>query len=117
MPDAVTEIRPHAQALHIGVKKRALDEAATKRLIDDVLGAAAQTPHLPIVLDMGNVTFAPSVALGGLVQLTKSLKLDGRRLALVHVNQNVLGSIKVTNLHELLQIQDSLEQVLAAKTK
>ncbi len=117
MPDSVTEIRPHPQALIIVVKKRALDAPTTDSLMDDVLSAAAQTPGVPVVLDMTQVRFAPSVALGALVQMTKSFKLDGRRLVLIGVEPNVLGSMRVTNLHTLLEIYHSIDQVVKPASK
>ena len=52
----------------------ALDQF-TQALVDELLTAAAVTPSVPIVLDLSTVKFAPSVALGALVQLTKSLAL------------------------------------------
>ena len=112
MSDEVTEVRPHELALVIAVKKRSLDGSTTLKLTDDVLSLAAQTPNLPIVLDMSQVRFAPSVALGALVQMSKSFKLDGRRLALIGVDPNVMGSIRVTNLHTLLEICNSIEQAI-----
>jgi anti-anti-sigma factor len=112
MSEPVTETRAHEQALVMIVKKRALDDSATRRLTDEVLSAAGQTPALPIVLDMTHVKFAPSVALGALVQLSKSFKLDGRRLALIGVDSNLLSSIRVTNLHTLLEICNSIDAVI-----
>ncbi len=108
----VTEIQPHERALLILVKKAALDEAATRELADDVLTAAAQRPGVPIVLDLSRVRFAPSVALGVLVQLSRSFKLDGRRIALIGVEERVLGAIRITQLHRALEIGDTLEQVV-----
>lgn len=114
MPDdSVTEIQPHDQVLLIAVHKRSLDEASTRRLVDDVLTAAGRTPRVPIVLDLSHVRFAPSVALGSLVQLAKSFKLDRRRIALIGVDQRILQTIRVTQLHEVLEVRDSLEQVIA----
>jgi anti-anti-sigma factor len=114
MSEPVTEIVSNPQAVVIVVRKRALDENSSRRLSEEVMEAAAATPRLPVVLDMARVRFAPSVALGELVQLSKSFKLDGRRLALINVEPNVLGVIHVTNLHTILQIHDTLQQVLDA---
>ena len=108
----VTEILPHDQALHIVVRKRSLDEVSTRVLIDDVLTAAAEKPGVPIVLDMSKVRFAPSVALGSLVRLSKSFRLDHRRIALIGLDKRVLEAIRVTHLHTILEIHDTLEQVL-----
>lgn len=110
---AVTEVRPHEKVILIAVKKRSLDEESTRRLYDDVLTAAAARPALPVVLDMTFVRFAPSVALGQLVQLSKGLTLDGRRLVLFGIDGRVMDAIRVTQLHQVLEIHETLEQVLA----
>ena len=112
MPDSVTEIVTHDRVLLIRVLKRSLNEASSRRLSEEVMEAAAATPKLPVVLDIGAVRFAPSVALGELVQLSKSFKLDGRRLALINVESNVLCAIHVTNLHTVLEIHNTVDQVI-----
>lgn len=112
MPDTVTTIQPHEQVLLIAVEKRSLDELTTSRLEDEVLTAAAARPGVPLVLDMARVRFAPSVALGSLVRLTRSLKLEKRRIALIRIAPQVLDTIRVTQLHQVLEIHDNLEQVL-----
>ena len=109
--EAVTEIQPHEKVLLIVVRKRSLTDEATRELVDDVLTAATERRGVPIVLDLSQVRFAPSVALGSLVQLSKSLTIDGRRLALVGVHQRLMGAIRVTQLHTVLDIHDTVEQV------
>lgn len=111
--ELVTEIQAHDQVLLIAVLKRSLDEASTRQLVDDVLTAAGRRPRVPIVLDLSRVRFAPSVALGSLVQLAKSFELDRRRIALIGVDRRILKTIRVTQLHELLEIRDTLVQVIA----
>jgi anti-anti-sigma factor len=117
MNDAVTEVRPHDQALLIAVLKRSLDSVATQTLIEDVLVAAAATPRLPIVLDMSQVRFAPSVALGAIVQLNKGFKLDGRKLILIRVHPNVLSSMQVTNLNAVLETHETLDKAIQAQSQ
>ena len=112
MSEPVTAVQPHDQVLLISIQKRALDDAATRQLIEDVMSEAVTRPRVRIVLDMSRVRFAPSVALGGLVQLSKSFRLDGRRLAIIHVDPQVLGSMHVTNLHNILEIHTDLDQML-----
>ncbi len=72
---------------------------------------------MPIVLDMSRVKFAPSVALGSLVHLSKSFRLEGRRVALIGVDQRVRGTIQVTQLHKVLEIHDTIAQLLATPPK
>lgn len=113
--DQIIEITPHDGLLHIVVQKRSLTAATTETLTDSILGAAAQHPHLPIVLDLGTVTFAPSVALGALVQMSKSFSIDGRRIALVGVHPRVMEAIKVTRLDTVLEIHDTIDDIPRTK--
>ena len=108
----VANIQPHEQVLLIAVQKRSLDEESARQLADKVLTAAATRPCVPIVLDMSQVRFAPSAALGSLVRLSRSFKLDGRRLVLIGVDTRVLGAIKVTRLDAVLEIYGTLERAL-----
>ncbi len=113
----VTEIRPHEQALLVFIQRTSLDEMSTRTLVDDVLDAAAEKPHVPIVLDLSRVRFAPSGSLGLLVQLSKGFKLDGRRIAMIGFHKQVLETIRVTRLDAVLEIHDTLEQVLGSAPK
>ena len=109
----VTEIVPNDSVLHIKVLKRSLDDESTRTLVDDVLVAASQVGRVPIVLDMGLVKFAPSVALGSLVQLSKSFTFEQRRIALINIDRRVRETIQVTQLHKVLEIHDTLDKVIA----
>ncbi len=113
----VTEVLPHEQVLHIAVRRRSLDATTTETLVDDVETAAAQRPGVPVVLDLTALKFAPSVALGSLVQLSKSFRLDGRRIALIGVGHRIRDPIRVTRLHEVLEIHDTIQQVIDASPK
>jgi anti-anti-sigma factor len=82
-------------------------------LIDGVLNAASQRSGVPIVIDMSAVRFAPSVALGAFVQLSKSLKMEKRRIGLFGVERRVYNTMRVTQLNKVLEIHDTLDQFLA----
>lgn len=115
--EAVTEIVPHDEVLLVAVRKRSLDEASTRALVEEVLAAAAQRPRVPVVLDMAQVKFAPSVALGSLVQLHRDLSLDGRRIGLIGLDRRVREVLRVTQLDKFLPIHSSLERAVAAPPK
>jgi anti-anti-sigma factor len=110
--DDVTEVQPHDQLLLIAVRKSKLDEMATEQMVEDVYVASAARPSVPIVLDLAKVRFAPSVALGALAKLSRSFQLDGRRVALINIDRRVRGAIKVTGLHNVLEIHERVEDVL-----
>lgn len=113
MPDgAVTRIEPHDDVLHIAILKRSLDEASAQQLAEDVMTAAVNRPHVPVVLDLNQVKFAPSVALGVLVRLSKSFQLDKRRITMIRIDPRVMGTIRVTQLHQVLEVYPTLDHVL-----
>lgn len=109
----VFEIQPHDRVLLVLVRKRILDDPSAKELADGVLTAAAQTPQIPVVLDLSQVRFAPSVALSSLVQLTNSFKFDQRQIMIIGLDRRLRETVRVTQLHRVLTIHDNLEQVLA----
>lgn len=111
MPDAVTEIVPNEKYLVVRVLKSALDDASTSQLLEDVQTAAPDKPGVPIVIDLGGVKFAPSVALGSLVQLTNSFKFEERRFVLIGVSDRIMGPIRVTRLDRVLEIRDSIDDI------
>ncbi|HWL93805.1 MAG TPA: STAS domain-containing protein [Phycisphaerae bacterium] len=113
----VTEVQPHDELLVIAVLRRTLDEESTSQLVDDVHTLAASKPRVPIVLDLSRVKFAPSVALGSLVHLSKSFQLEGRRVALIGVDDRVRGAIQVTQLHKVLEIHGTIADVLKGPRK
>ena len=111
--NCVSEVRPHDQVLLIEVGRRTLNDASTRTLVDEVYVAAGQHPKVPIVLDLARVKFAPSVALGSLVQLTKSFQLDGRQVALVGVDKRLMDAIRVTRLDKLLDIHKTVDEIIS----
>jgi anti-anti-sigma factor len=111
MSDAVTKIVPHDTLLVVRVLKSTLDDASTNQLLEDVYAAAPDKPRAPIVIDLTDVKFAPSVALGSLVQLTNSFKFEERRFILIGVSDRIMGPIRVTRLDRVLEIRDSLDDI------
>ena len=111
--DTVFEIKPHDKVLLVLVLKRILDDPSARELADGILTAAAEIPKIPVVLDLSQVRFAPSVALSSLVQLTNSFKFDQRQIVIIGLDRRLRETVRVTQLHRVLRIQDNLEQVLA----
>lgn len=108
----IIEIHPHDRVLLITILKKSLNETSTSEMVDEVMTAAAERPGVPVILDFGPVKFAPSVALGSLMQLSKSLTLEGRRMALINLDQRIYGAIRVARLHTVLEIHDTLDRAL-----
>lgn len=115
--ESVVRVEPHEKVLLIHVEKGILDEVSSRELADEILSAVADRPTVPVVLDMSQLRFVPSAALGSLVQAAKSLKLDGRRMALIGIEFRVMKVIRVTQLHTFLEIHHTLEKAIEAFEK
>ena len=108
---SVTEIRPHDDVLLIAIRRSSLDDVSSQALFDEALQAASDRPRVPLVLDMQQVRFAPSVAIGHLVELANALKFERRRLVLVGLHDRVRGAISVMRLDRLFEIFPTLDDL------
>ncbi len=106
-------IEGHDDVLLAVVRTRRLDSATALTLEDEVSRAAIEQPRLPVVIDLFSVKFAPSVALGVLVNLFKGFKVAGRRAFLIGANSQIRGTLSVTGLDALIDVRESLDAVLA----
>jgi anti-sigma B factor antagonist len=103
------------KAFVVTVSKRALDALTVTALRDDVnTSLAGVTAGLPVVIDLSKVEFAPSVALGTLVNLAQDLKWSGRRMLLCGLTRQVRGTIAVTRLDKVFEVHLTLADALAA---
>jgi anti-sigma B factor antagonist len=67
-----------------------------------------------IVLDLTEVPYMDSAALGTLVHVQVSCKHSNRRLALAGVNDRVLTLLKVTNVDKVFTIYPTIAEALAS---
>jgi anti-anti-sigma factor len=113
MSQSVITIQSHEKALVVTVTKRALDAVTVATLRDDVNTALTSAPAgQAVVLDLCKVDFAPSVALGTLVNLAQDLKWSGRRMILCGLTRQVRGTISVTRLDKVFEVRPTLADVL-----
>jgi anti-sigma B factor antagonist len=110
-PQAVS-IRPHDQVVWAVVHHREMDDSATEQVQKTVPAAAAAKPGQPVVLDLSQVEFVPSLALGTLVSLLKSLRQGGHRLLLAGLHPHVRATLAVTRLDKLFEIYPTVDDAL-----
>ncbi len=110
-PQAIA-IQPHAQVVWAVIQRSRLDDAAIEQMQRQVTAAAAQQPSQPVVLDMSQVDFVPSLALGALVSLMRRLKQDGHRFLLVGVHPEVRTILAITRLDKLFEIYPTCAEAL-----
>ena len=83
----------------------------------EVLAGAEQARDLPVVLDLSNVGFFPSVSLGAVVVLLNTLKKAGQKLILVGLQPPVREALAITRLDKLFEIRDDVEEVVAEQRR
>lgn len=111
----VITIEPHEQVILAVVRPSRLDGPTAAQLEDEASRAAMEAPALPFVLDISNVEFAPSVALGALAVLFKGMKLSNRKAFLVGAVPQVRRALSVTRLDDFINVRGTLADVLAAQ--
>jgi anti-anti-sigma factor len=109
----IVSIQAHAEAIWAIIHHHILDEATIQQLDTAITAAAAQHSTLPVILDMSEVSFVPSSALGALVTLMRVSKKDNRRFILVGLQPEVRTTLAITHLDKLLENYPRFEDALS----
>ncbi len=106
---AATVVERRPSVIVVRVQSDRLDETNIAAVRSEVSAAGADSPQLPVALDMANVSFVPSLSLGGLIELSQLFKARGQRLVLANVQPPVRQILAITRLDRLFEIHDDLE--------
>ncbi len=113
MPEqSVLQIQENENAVVATIQCSEFDHDTTTQLRAEIDGVVAPTSTLPIVLDLSNVTFMPSMTLGALIELSNRCKSQERRLVLVGVTPTVQDVFKLCKLNSFFEIRDSVEDAV-----
>ena len=104
MPQQAISIETSTESICAVVHRTTMDDAACHELQREVLSAAEKEPQLPILLDLSEIKFVPSLGLGTLVMLNRKLKDKGQRFALVGVHPDVRAILALTRLDKLFEM-------------
>jgi len=88
-----------------------LDEDYIQDMRSKVTAAAGQAPNLPVVLDMSQVTFVPSLSLGALVGLLNVCKKNNQRFILAGLQPAVRQVMTTCRLDRLFEIYDTIDDI------
>src|SRR4051812_15397428 len=114
-PLTSVEHLPQAVVIHLLAQNLGKSEVdAVCDGVDEALSvaAAAGTPSLPFILDMGTVSFAGSLAMGTLVGLNQEFRTRGQRLIFVAWQPLVLQAITMTRISRLMEFQPDVPTAL-----
>ncbi len=112
LPATEIETKDNVVVVHVRVKN--LDEQNTRMVHADVSSAAAQAPNLPLILDMAEVKFLPSLTLGAIVRLANEFRARNQRLILAAMQPSVRQVISITRLDRVFEMFDDLPGALKA---
>lgn len=82
----------------------------------EATGGTAGTGARAVVVDLSDVPFLDSTALGVLVGAYTALRRTGGRFAIVNDHQSVLKVLRITALDDVLGVHPTLAEAIAAVT-
>ncbi len=109
---SVLQIQENENAVVVTIQCAEFDHDTTSQLRAEIAGVVTPTSTLPVLLDLSNVTFMPSMTLGALIEIANRCKSQQRRLALVGVTPNVQDVFKISALTNFFEIRDRVEDVV-----
>ena len=109
-PVTSAEHLSHAVVIHI--LARELRKSEVDMLCAGVDEARATAPSLPFILDMANVDFAGSLALGVLVGLNQEFRNRGQRLIFAALQPNMRQAVDIARINRIVEIVQDVPTAL-----
>lgn len=108
---AVTTVERNPRYVLVCVQPDKIDESNLAALRAETAAAGAESPELPVILDLSRVGFLPSMSLGGLLQLAQVHKARKQRFVLIGLQDDVRQMVVLTRLDRVFEIQSDLAAV------
>ncbi len=108
---SILQIQENENAVVAIIQCSEFDHDTTVRLRAEIDGFVAPTSTLPVVLDLSNVTFMPSMTLGALIELSNRCKSQQRRLVLVGMTPTVQDVFALCKLNSFFETRECVEDV------
>ena len=113
MPESsLTSVEHLPAAVVIHVLAHHLGKIEVDGLCSATDDARVTAPSPPFILDMANVDFAGSLAMGVLVGLRKEFHNRGQRLIFVSLQANLRDAFRVTHIDQILEIMQDVPTAL-----
>lgn len=94
--------------------KKILDEEGIQELGAELFSLVEHDNRRSIVLNLSNVDFLASAALGKLITLDRKVKNASGRLKMSNIKQEIMDVIQLTKLHKVFEIHGEEAEALAA---
>ncbi|MBX3381614.1 MAG: STAS domain-containing protein [Phycisphaeraceae bacterium] len=118
MPDSpLTQTQKLPGVVVVRVTAEKIDETNLSSLRSAVAMAGEQSPGDAVAIDMSNVTFMPSVSLGGLIQLSQLFKARKQRFFLAGLQPSVREMLVLTRLDRIFELRADLSEFESGSPK
>jgi len=114
MPPEFAVIEQGPQSGHHVIATRGEIDLFTAPELKRVLTEAIESGQHRLVIDLSEVTFLDSTALGVLIGAVKRLRSRGGALAIVNTDASIAKTFQITGLDQIFTIVPSREEALAA---
>jgi anti-anti-sigma factor len=102
---------PGAIVVHV-LARNLVAKVELDAICGEIDKAHAAAPSLPFILDMANVAFMGSLAMGTLVGLNKEFQTRSQRLIFASLQLNVHHSFSVTHMDRIVEIKSDVPTAL-----
>lgn len=102
------------EALVVTILVERVDYMLIDKLQRRICAQATMASKPDVILDFQRVGHISSMLMGALVKMLTNLGEEGRRFALVGMNQRIRGSFKMMRIDTLFEIHESLEEAQSA---
>lgn len=106
-------VEPHDEVVHVVIKAKLLDSSSAGDLESVALHAAQAGRGRTVVIDMTQVQYMSSMAIGVLVKLMKELRHVDQRLMIVGVRQQIRQVLAITKVDRVLELCEKLSDAVA----
>jgi anti-anti-sigma factor len=104
-PESIVTIEAMPQAVVVHLLERELVAQSNLDVVCAAIDKAqASAPAKPFILDLAKVAFMGSLAMGVLAGVSNEFKKRGQRLMLAGLQRNVLQSLNVSRMNQLMEI-------------
>jgi anti-anti-sigma factor len=110
---ATTIVERQPGLVVVRVQPESIDERNLAAVTGEVAAAGAESPQLPVAVDLGRVSFMPSLSLAGLIQLAQLFRSRKQRLVLINLQPPVRETLLITKLDRVFEIQHDLAALLS----
>ncbi len=109
--ETLLQIQNHPRVTIATILCREFDYQGTNRFKAELDGATGGDA-LPLILDLTNVGFMPSVTLGALVELRSRFAREQRPLTLVGVQPTILKVMQSSGLLKLFDVRPTVAEAI-----